>query len=433
MNKIEFLKLWFNNLGYANKAAVQSIISIQFEDEESSGAFKKIPWTVFVEKGKFHAIIEGNTVVLDGDVNQPFAVMDDKYSFPGDFHPMLKGQPIDSTFGLMLFNIVLWWEPFMGKVDYVNQFFTKKIIEGHINRLMVDNPKEGETIPDDKASVDDCLKFTENCYYLEGLGSFFVKPGGVDALSISPAVLKRKDELFSKLRAEGKINDPVAFTAAVEELVQMDREEMLKGESKNFFINDKFINTARKRMFIAFGIEQDEETGEWIALPRSLDEGLDPEQVVVQTNAAVAGAYSRSMATGEGGSQVKETLRLVGRGKVEGVDCGTPRTEEMTLVKENAFSWVGGYYMKGKEAVLITPEDAEKLIGKPILMRVPQFCMTPEGNYCKICLGEGLAKFASRLSAEVVRVPTEFMLQRMKAHHQAGRKRTKLNLATAIK
>jgi len=433
MTKLDFLKLWFNNLGYANKAAVQSIISIQFDDEESAGAFKKIPWTVFVEKGKFHAVVEGETVVLDGKVDEPFAVMDDKFSFPADFHPMLKGKAIDSTFGLMLFNIVLWWEPFKGKVDYVNTFFTKKLIEGRINQLMVDNPKEGETIPDDKASVDDCLKFTENCYYLEGLGSFFIKPGGVDALSISPAVMKRKDELFAKLKAEGKMNDPVAFTAAVNELVQMDREEMMKGKSKNFFINDKFINTARKRMFIAFGIEQDESTGDWVALPRSLDEGLDPEQVVVQTNAAVAGAYSRSMATGEGGSQVKETLRLIGRGKVEGTDCGTPRTEEMTLVKENGNSWVGGYYMKGKEPVLITPEEMTKIIGKPVLMRVPQFCMTPEGNYCKICLGEGLAKFASRLSAEVVRVPTEFMLQRMKAHHQAGRKTAKLNLKTAVK
>jgi hypothetical protein len=433
MTKLDFLKLWFNNLGYANKAAVQSIISIQFEDAESAGAFKKIPWTVFVEKGKFHAIIDSETVVLDGKVDEPFAVMDDKFSFPADFHPMLKGKAVDSTFGLMLFNIVLWWEPFKGKVDYVNAGFTKKLIEGHINRLMVDNPKEGETVPDDKASVDDCLKFTENSYYLEGLGSFFVKPGGLDALSVSQAVLKRKDELFSKLKAEGKMNDPVAFTAAVDELVQMDREEMMKGKSKNFFINDKFINTARKRMFIAFGIELDEESGEWVALPRSLDEGLDPEQVVVQTNAAVAGAYSRSMATGEGGSQVKETLRLIGRGKVEGTDCGTPRTEEMTLVKENGNSWVGGYYMQGKEPVLITPEVLAKILNKPVLMRVPQFCMTTEGNYCKICLGEGLAMFASRLSAEVVRVPTEFMLQRMKAHHQAGRKRVKLNLATAVK
>jgi len=432
MNKLDYLKLWFNNLGYANKASVQSIISIQFEDEESAGAFKKIPWTVFVEKGKFHAIIDGNTVVLDGKVDQPFAVMDDEFSFPGDFHPMLKGTPVDSTFGLMLFNVILWWEPFQGKVDYVNQGFTKKLIEGHISRLMVDNPKEGETVPEGKASVDDCMKFTENCYYLEGLGSFFVKPGGVDALSVSAAVLKRKDELFAKLRAEGKMNDPVAFTAAVEELVQMDREEMLSGDSKNFFINDKFINTARKRMFIAFGIEEDEETGEWIALPRSLDEGLDPEQVVVQTNAAVAGAYSRSMATGEGGSQVKETLRLIGRGKVEGTDCKTPRTEPIIMTPDNR-GWIGGYYMKGDKVTYITPDEFQSVVGKVVNMRVPQFCLSPDGNYCSTCLGEGLGKLADRLSAEVVRVPTEFMLQRMKAHHQAGRKRAKLNLATAIK
>jgi len=432
MNKLDYLKHWFNDLGYTYKASVQSIISIQFEDEESSGLFKHVPGAVFVEGGKFHAMIDGKQVQLDGNVNEPFAVMDDKYSFPGDFHPVLKGVAMESTFGLMLFNIVLWWEPFKGKVDYVNQGFTKKLIEGHISRLMVDNPKEGESVPDDKASVDDCLKFTENCYYLEGLGSFFVKPGGVDALSVSPAVLKRKAELFAKLKAEGKMNDAVAFTAAVEELVQMDREEMLKGKSKNFFINDKFISTARKRMFIAFGIEEDPSGNGWIALPRSLDEGLDPEQVVAQTNAAVAGAYSRSMATGEGGSQVKETLRLVGRGKVEGIDCGTPRTEPIMLTPDNR-GWIGGFYMKGETVTAITPEVFQTLINKKVNMRVPQFCLSPDGNYCKTCLGEGLGKLAARLSAEVVRVPTEFMLQRMKAHHQAGRKRAKLNLKTSVK
>jgi hypothetical protein len=331
----------------------------------------------------------------------------------------------------MLFNVILWWEPFMGKVDYVNTYFTKKIIEGNLSRLMVDNPKEGEFVPEDKASVSDCLKFTENCYFLEGLGAHFVKPGGVDTMTVSPAILKRKDELM-KLHAH-ELNDPVVFTAMIDELVEMDRQEMMKGKSKNFFINDKFINTARKRMFIAFGIEENPTGTGWVALPRSLDQGLDPEQIVTQVNTAVAGAYSRSMATGEGGSQVKETLRLIGRGKVEGIDCGTKKGEPKVIHKDNANYWLGSHILVDGKPVYLDKDELAKVIGKPVLVRVPQYCLVPDGDYCKTCLGEGLGKLATRLSAEVVRVPTEMMLNRMKAHHQAGGKVVRLNLKTAVK
>jgi hypothetical protein len=431
MLKIDFFKRWFEMKAYGSKAAVQSVIAIQLDDEDSAGAFKKIPGAVFVEKGKFHAMLDGEQVTLEGNVEEPFAVMDTKFSFPGDFHPILKDQAVESTFGLMLFNVILWWEPFMGKVDYVNTFFTKKLIEGHISRLMVDNPKEGETVPEGKASVADCLKFTENCYYLEGLGAHFVKPGGVDALTVSKEILKRKDELLKQHAHE--LNDPVVFTAILDELVAMDRAEMMKGKSKNFFINDKFIGTARKRMFIAFGIEENPTSTGWVALPRSLDQGLDPEQIVTQVNTAVSGAYSRSMATGEGGSAVKETLRLIGRSKVEGTDCGTPRGEMKIVLKDSASYWMGSSYISNGKVIFIDKEELNKIIGKPVAMRVPQFCLTVDGDYCKTCLGEGLSKIATRLSAEVVRVPTEMMLQRMKAHHQAGSNTVVLNLKTAIK
>lgn len=434
MTKLEYLKLFFNEKGYGSKAAIQSIISIQMEDEDSSGAFKKIPWAVFVEGGKYNVIVDGEQRTVEGDVKIPFCYMDDKFDFPADFHVCLKGKALTSTFGLMLANVVLLWEPFKDKVDYVNKFFSKGLIQGTIDRLMVDDPKEGETVPEGKVPVKDCLLFSSNSQFLHGLGTFSIKPGGIDAITVSPAVLALRDKLFAQLKAEGKMNDSVAFTAAVEQVVELDRQEQMKGPSKNFYIADKYISTARKRMFIAFGIEQNPTGDGWVALPNSLNEGIDPEQIVTYVNTAVGGAYSRSMATGEGGSQVKEVLRLIGRSRVEGEDCKSPVGESIVLTVKTAKNWVGSYYIGPKgERVAITKENYVSLIGLPLSMRVPQHCITKDGNYCRTCLGNGLGAYENRLSAEVVRIPTEAMLTRMKAHHQAGASTRRLDLKVAIR
>jgi hypothetical protein len=430
MTKLEFLKRFFDNKGYGSKAAIQSLITIQLEDEDSSGAFKKIPFAVYIEGGKFFTLIDGAPEYIEGNVEAPFSHMDDRFTLPDDFHPILKGKGLETTFGLLLFNVILFWEPFQGIAPYVNKGFTKKVIEGLLASVMVDNPKEGETVPEGKVAVRDCLKFTENCYFLEGLGAHFVKPGGIDTLTVSPAILKRKKELMEIHKHE--LSDPVVFTSIAEELVEMDRKEMMSGPSKNFFINDKFIHTARKRMFIVFGIEQGPD-GNWVPLANSLDDGIDPEEIVTYVNTAVAGAYSRSMATGEGGSQVKEVLRLIGRSKVAGTDCESVVGEPIVLTKKDARNWIGGYHVVNKKAVLIEEGMLDGLMNKPIFVRVPQFCVTIDGDWCKTCLGEGLGMYGSRLSAEVVRVPTEAMLTRMKAHHQAGANNVTLDLESAIK
>jgi len=430
ITKLEYLRHFFNNRGYEAKGAIQSIISIQFEDPESSGVFKTFDHAVWIEGGTFKTNIDGSTVDVEGNVDEAFSVMDTRYDFPGDFHPMLRGKAITSTFGLMLFNLVLFWEPFGDKVEYINKSLAdKKMLEGLIAKLMVDNPKEGETLPADKASVDACLQFSSNGQFLHGLGIWYIKPGGVDALTVSPEILKRKDELIAELKAAGKLSDPVAVTAMIEELVEMDRKVQLAGPSRNFYIADKYISTARKRMFLAFGIEQNPTGDGWVFLSQSLNEGIDPTQIVTYVNTAVAGAYSRSMATGEGGSRVKDALRLIGRSVVEGDDCGSPVFEWITV----SDMWMGGYFISDKGVVQITKDNINTLQGHRVKMRVPQYCRQIDGNFCKTCLGERLGLHKNRLSAEVVRMPTEAMLTRMKAHHQAGLNTRRIDLRQAIK
>ena len=431
MNKIQFLKYCFDNQGYRLKAMLQSIITIQFEDEESSGLFKKVPYAVWVEGGKYHTLFEDKPVVVEGDVTQPLFRMDDILLLPGNYHPCLKDKDVRTTFGLFLFNVILFWEVFHGKVDYVNREFTKQLIEKLLSDIMVDDPVDGEVLPEGKAGATECMKFTENCYFLEGLGTHFIKPGGVDVLVVDPSITKFLAEQFEKHKNE--LNDPVVFTRIVDEAVKMDEKIQRSGPSKNFFINKKFIHTARKRMFLAFGIEPNATGDGWVALPNSLDVGIDPAHIVDYVNTAVVGSYSRSMATGDGGSMVKETLRLIGRSSVAEEDCGSPVGESVTINDKNKKGWIGGYYLVKDKPVLLTKELLDSMVGKTINIRVTEYCMTKDGDYCRICCGEGLGRYGNRVSAEVVLIPTASMLQRMKAQHQAGGAVVYLDLVTAIR
>lgn len=433
VNKVEYLKHFITNEGYDSKGSLQSLITIQFEDPDSSELFKLEPFAAYIEKKKYWTLIDGQPVQLDGDVNEPFFYMDEILEIPGDFHPMLKGKAVKTTFGLLLFNVILIWEPFKGTVDYINREFTKGIFEDLFRDIMVDNPKEGETVPQGKASVDECLMFTHNCNFLEGLGTHYIKPGGLDALTVDPEVLALRDRLFKEHAHE--LNNPVVFTTIVEQVVALDMKKMLEGPSKKFFINKKFIDNSRKRMFIAFGIEPNDTGDGWVALTQSLDEGWDTKHLAAYINTAVAGSYSRSNATGEGGSMVKETLRLIGRAVVSMTipDCGSPSTETVIIAQSNKKYWLGIFAVINKTLTLITKDNVDSLIDKPIEIRASNRCTLPDGQYCQTCCGIGLGAYGERLSSEIVLIPTRMMGQRMKAAHIAGSTTAVLDLDIALK
>lgn len=432
MTVIDFLKYFFATKAYGLKVNIQSIIAIQFEDEDSAGMFKKYPGAVYVEGGKFKAIVDGVETIIDGNVNNPLVYMDSLFDFPEDFHPVLGGVARKSTFGNMLFNIVLFWESFGSKVAYQNKKLTDKVITGILADLMVDNPKPGEELPPGKASVDECLKLSTNANFLHGLSIHFVKPGGVDAFTVDPKILKRKDELFKLHKDE--LNDPIVFNNIVKELVDMDIEIQMNGPSRNFFIKDKFITTARKRMFIAFGIEPNADGTGYIGLPASLDQGIDPEYITTYINAAISGSYSRAMATGDGGSKVKETLRLIGRVKPVMPDCGSTVGERIMFeTKDQVKNWVDSFFIDKGKVKQITKDMFDSLVGKTVYMRVPPYCLVEDGNYCITCLGLRLGALKDRIGSEVTRIPTNFMLQRMKEHHSSGKVNTVLKLSSILK
>lgn len=419
MHKLDYLFLTFKKRAYIRKSFLMSIFSLVHDNPANRKMLEDVPYAAirddetktiyFLDENRQRVTIEG------GDYSLPLFNKNEKITVDVESHDFIT-EKMETTVGIFLTNIVVLFESFQNRTNYFNGKIAGGTIQGIIDGLMVDNPEPGQEVPEGKASVDDCLKVTKQLDYLEGMNQVFVKASSIDVLTVHPEVIKLRDELLKQLEDEGKLDDPTAVAVAIDKVIALDAKIQYSGPSKDFFINGKFIDNARKKMFIIFDMVPDFNTGKYNLLRKSLDEGWDPDHYPEYINTAISASFDRGNATGEGGAEVKVAILLTNRIRVAGHDCGSPRTETVKLNKHNFKGWIGGFHMVGGQPKILSKVDTD-LIGKTVEMRVPQYCTQPEDNLCHVCCGQKLGKIENRVSAEAVYIFTQFMLTRMKAMH----------------
>lgn len=431
MHKLDFLFHAFKNRAYTRKIFLLSIFSLVHDTPANNKKLAEAPYAVFRdnEKKEIYFIDENNKkVVLEGhdDFSRPLFYKNDPITIDLDVFDFVK-EKTQTTIGIFLANIVVLYESFGTRTNYINGKISGGTIMGVIDGLMVDNPTPDKPVPEGKASVNDCLKVTKQLDYLEGMNNVFVKASSIDVLTVHPEVIALRDKLLKELEDEGKLDDPTAVALAIDEVIALDAKIQYSGPSADFFINGKFIDNARKKMFIIFDMVPDFNTGKYKLLRKSLNEGWDQEHYPEYINTAISASFDRGNATGEGGAEVKVAILLTNRIMIGGEDCQSPRTELVKLSKYNFKGWVGGYYLVDGKPVLINKGDTD-LIGKVVNMRVPQHCQQPDDNLCKTCAGNKLGAIETRVSAETVYIFTQFMLTRMKAMHVSQLKTISMTL-----
>ena len=415
MNKLEYLIHALNNRYYQRKSWIISAFSLVISgiNNEKSAKFCI---QRDLDKKEIFFINEDNTriVITPSDFEKELFSPNDKVTLPKGCHPFIT-EDITTTLGVILLNFILIWEPFKGKVPYQNKLFTGKLLKSIIREQMVDNPKPGETVPEGKSSVDDCLKVSTQADYLEGVADIFVKTAAIDALTVDKSIIELKDRLIKDLTPEEK-KDPVVMANIIDTVVEADAQIQLNGKSKEFFIEKGLIDNARKKMFLVFGMEQDFVTGEYVFIEKPLVDGWDLNYLPLYINTAVTASFDRGKDTADGGARVKEIIRHTSDIVISEDDCGTNHTEDIKLTKDIFKDWIGAYHMVNGKPTLITDKDTG-LIDKVVKMRVPNYCKTKDRNYCKVCCGVQLSENPKGLNFECFHIGTVFMLLSMKGAH----------------
>ncbi len=416
MKKLDFLKMGFEKRLYQKKVWLLSIAAILLPSSENTMRLARLPYTIRREDGEVFFIdpdTSEKVVIEDADYHAPLFAKHEKINIDNTWYHGIEGT-ITTTFGIYLLNRVVFWEAVKELAPYMNHLIEAKHVSGLISKLMVDNPLPGESIPEGKASVDQCLRISTQANYLEGFNEIWVKSGSVQALTVSKEVIALRERLF-KEKAD-QLHDPVVAADVIKQVVDADYEEQMKGDSADFFIDKKFIDNARKKMFLVFGLERDFETGEFRLIKSPLNEGWDKEHITHLINTAVSASYDRGKSTGEGGADVNDLIRLTSRMRVAEPDCCSVVGEEIVLTESTFKGWVGSYYLEGGKPKPIL-SSSTNLIGRPINMRVPQHCQTKDGDFCVTCCGNALGGNENGLSAEVTNIATVFMLIKMKNAH----------------
>jgi hypothetical protein len=420
MHKLDYLFLSFKNRAYVRKTFLMSIFSLVHDTAANRKRLEEVPYAAIRnnETKEIYFLDENkNKVVITDHSGFEFPLFNknEKITVDMEGHEFVTSK-MDTTVGIFLVNIVTLFESFGNRASYVNGKIGGGTIQGIIDGLMADNPTPEKPLPEGKASVDECLNVTKQLDYLEGMNQVFVKASSVDVFTVHPEVTALRDKLLKELEDQGKLDDPTAVALAIDQVIALDAKIQYAGPSKDFFINGKFIDNARKKMFIIFDMVPDFNTGKYQLLRNSLNEGWDPKKYPEYINTAISASFDRGNATGEGGAEVKVAILLTNRIVIGGEDCNSPRTEPVTLTKFNFKGWVGGFYLEDGRPVKLINNDAS-MIGKTIQMRVPQYCTQDGDNLCRTCCGDKLGAIDTRVSAETVYIFTQFMLTRMKAMH----------------
>lgn len=436
MHKLDYLFLAFKNRAYVRKTFLMSIFSLVHDTPKNKALLEEVPYAAirdkenkqiyFIDENKNKVIIEGYS-----DFNAPLFHKNEKITVDVEAHEFITEKQ-ETTIGIFLVNIVTLFESFGNRASYINGKIGGGTIQGLIDGLMADNPTPTKPLPEGKASVDECLNVTKQLDYLEGMNQVFVKASSLDVLTVHPDVIALRDKLLKELEDEGKLDDPTAVALAIDQVIALDAKIQYSGPSADFFINSKFIDNARKKMFIIFDMVPDFNTGKYQLLRKSLDEGWDQKHYPEYINTAISASFDRGNATGEGGAEVKVAILLTNRILVGGQDCNSPRTETVTLNKFNFKGWVGGFYLVDGKPVELNAEDKD-MMDKTVQMRVPQYCTQDEGNLCYTCCGKKLGAIKYRVSSEAVYIFTQFMLTRMKAMHVSQLKTITMTLDQIVR
>ncbi|KAB3419246.1 hypothetical protein F9Z84_07000 [Escherichia coli] len=436
MHKLDYLFLAFKNRAYVRKTFLMSIFSLVHDTPKNKALLEEVPYAAIRDKEnkQIYFIDENkNKVIIEGyaDFNAPLFHKNEKITVDVEAHEFITEKQ-ETTIGIFLVNIVTLFESFGNRASYINGKIGGGTIQGLIDGLMADNPTPTKPLPEGKASVDECLNVTKQLDYLEGMNQVFVKASSLDVLTVHPDVIALRDKLLKELEDEGKLDDPTAVALAIDQVIALDAKIQYSGPSADFFINSKFIDNARKKMFIIFDMVPDFNTGKYQLLRKSLDEGWDQKHYPEYINTAISASFDRGNATGEGGAEVKVAILLTNRILVGGQDCNSPRTETVTLNKFNFKGWVGGFYLVNGKPVELNAEDKD-MMGKTVQMRVPQYCTQDEGNLCYTCCGKKLGAIKYRVSSEAVYIFTQFMLTRMKAMHVSQLKTITMTLDQIVR
>lgn len=419
---VDFFLEGLKKEAYIHKSWVIELFAISKTGEWIVREEGKTPYGHFGDEGIIH--IEG------ADANKPlYDALDTLVLMPGDL-PNVK-EKVETTYGVALINAIVLCYAFGSKIPYINDDpISGEKLDAMVAKLLVNYPDPGQARDPNKVYVDELMRYLEACSALAGFGTIFSPTASPKALTINPAILKRRDELFKQYA--GQLNDPVIVAKIDSELTDMDKADFKGDPAENFFIKGKSFEVARKKTLISYGMEFGFNTDDPTFIPKSLAEGLDFNDMPAIADSSRSGSYSRGAMTALGGQSVKDLYRVFQNAKIAEEDCGSKAGIPSLVSKQLMDYHLGRYFIQNGAIVRIDETVVKGLIGKEVELRSPMTCKTKPPYFCARCVGDRTALNPTGVHVEISDIGSAFMYAMMKAMHGAALATARYDVSSAL-
>jgi hypothetical protein len=307
--------------------------------------------------------------------DKPLIGLYDVFTITKEHLPNVKKSQ-ETTVGRFILNYLLLVVPFGDKIEFINDIYEASKIEDKIV-----NELRHETISIDSVRVT----YRKNLYYIGHFNELCVP--GLSEKSIVPAPNAEKiKEDFIKNNPDIEDN-PLKMAELQELLIQNDKEYLSDDPSYGFLgaKESKSFDICRKEMFSSMGMVKDiSGEKEYILMKKSLDEGLQPKDLIVGNNETRIGVYKRAVDTAVGGTIVENIRRIMQEAKVTGNDCGTTEGQYVEVSAINKNDLVFRHILENGKTILLNRDNIDKYVGKTIYLRSPMYCKEKNG-VCKKC------------------------------------------------
>lgn len=354
--------------------------------------------------------------------------------------------PVVTTPGNVLVNHLCFCLPFGDIIPYQLGNINAGKINDQILNLLVDDPDpdDGESFhPEGKIYVRQMLMYNEYALSLTAWSEDNVTSITPKSITGHPDRHKVKAELMEQYKDQ--LDDPSIIARIGNILEELDMEYLKDDPSFNFYMSKraKMFSGSRKKQFYMFGGEDPFGDGTSVTfISRSLEEGIDINNLPTMINAQRAGSFNRGFQTRLGGEVTKTIYRMLGTTKIEVGDCGAKIGIPVFINPLYTKRFVGHYYVEAGVTHRIDEQKSQALAGKWVDMREPMACKQDSNrvgdepgkgkNICSICAGDALSEMPDGIPAASAAVGGRFLTLFLKKMHASALKTTKWNFMQHI-
>lgn len=293
-------------------------------------------------------------------------------------------QPIRTSMGNYIYNRVLLDDDLLREVGFVNDKFSSKVYKKLANNVV-------EAFADGRVKVQSVIKFIDNSeLYGFGRCDAFVSSITPKIAFVDERVKKRKKELLLQYRKEIAEGDTNAAVAIRDELIKVAKECIGDDPGLDLFESGTKASMQNNyaSLFLLNGAMKDLNTGKYRISTSSYYEGIKKHEVDLFANAMVNSCYEKGVGTQVGGYATKKydsMFQSVKLNPKKFSDCGTKKTNNITLTKFNYSLFEDKFINENGKIVCLTKDKIEGYIGKTVNLYTPTCCIGDQ--ICYKCAG----------------------------------------------